>query len=169
MRRSTFYDEDLSEVVDLSEHGTWANASICEIIQDLVDALFPLQTVTEGHEERFAALEAVRRGLESKRGNSLSRCLKLPRKNLDIRCPAVPNACGAREFASVVLPRFCFVLERRDTSHCCLPNVSYCPPANMCLLSNAPPADWHVTQESATPEFRRPCHAGDEQEHARRS
>ena len=53
MRRSTFYDEDLSEVVDLSEHGTWANANLCEIIQDLVDALFPLQTMSEGHEERF--------------------------------------------------------------------------------------------------------------------
>ena len=32
MRRSTFYDEDLSDVVDLSEHGTWANANLCEII-----------------------------------------------------------------------------------------------------------------------------------------
>ena len=53
MRRSTLYDEDLSEVVDLSEHGTWANANLCEIIQDLVDALFPLQTMSEGHEERF--------------------------------------------------------------------------------------------------------------------
>ena len=124
--------------------------------------------MTEGHEERFAALEAVRRGPQSKRGNSLSRCLKLPRKNLDIRCPAVPNACGAREFASVVLRRFCFVLERRDTSHCCLPNVSYCPPANVCLLSNAPPADWHVTQVSATPAFRKPCHAGEEPEPERR-
>ena len=61
MRRSTFYNEDLSEVVDLSEHGTWANANLCEIIQILVDALFPLQTISEGHEERFAALEAVQK------------------------------------------------------------------------------------------------------------
>ena len=59
-RRSTFYDEDLGEVVDLSEHGTWANADLCEIIQDLVDALFPLQAMSDGHEERFATLEAVR-------------------------------------------------------------------------------------------------------------
>ena len=61
MRRSTFYDEDLSEVVDLSEHGTWANANLCEIIQDLVDALFPLQTMSEGYEERLAALGAVQK------------------------------------------------------------------------------------------------------------
>ena len=60
MRRSTFYDEDLSELVDLSGHGTWVNASICEIIQDLVDAL-STQTVSEGHEERFAALGAVQK------------------------------------------------------------------------------------------------------------
>ena len=61
MRRSTFYNEDLSEVVDLSEHGTWANANLCEIIQILVDALFLLQTISEGHEDRFAALEAVQK------------------------------------------------------------------------------------------------------------
>ena len=48
MRLSTFCDEDLSEVVDLSEQGTWANANLCEIIQDLVDALFPLHTPCRG-------------------------------------------------------------------------------------------------------------------------
>ena len=47
--------------MDLSEHGTWANANLCEIIRDSVDALFPLQTISEGHEERFAALEAVQK------------------------------------------------------------------------------------------------------------
>ena len=36
-----------------SEHGTWANANLCEFIQDFVDALFPLQTMSEGHEVRF--------------------------------------------------------------------------------------------------------------------
>ena len=61
MRRSTFYDEDLGEVVDLSGHGTWVNANLSEIIQDLVDALSALQTVSEGHEERFAALGAVQK------------------------------------------------------------------------------------------------------------
>ena len=40
---------------------SWANANLCEIIQDLVDALSPLQTTSEGHEERFAALEAVQK------------------------------------------------------------------------------------------------------------
>ena len=106
MRRSTFYDEDLSELVDLSGHGTWVNASICEIIQDLVVAL-STETGSEGHEERFAALGAVQktdkhqarsRGPQSKRGNSLSRCLKLPRKNLVIRCPTVPNVRAGSTF-----------------------------------------------------------------------
>ena len=87
MRRSTFYDEDLSEVVDLSEHGTWANANLCEIIQDLVDALFPLQTISEGHEGHFAAVEAVQktakeRASETQRNTEQTReftcrCLKL--------------------------------------------------------------------------------------------
>ena len=61
MRRSTFYEEDLGKVVDLCGHGTWANADLCEIIQELVDALSPLQTVSKGHEERFVALEAVQK------------------------------------------------------------------------------------------------------------
>jgi len=70
----------------------------------LVDAL-STQTVSEGHEERFAALGAVQktdkhqarsRGPQSKRGNSLSRCLKLPRKNLVIRCPTM------RRFSSLL-------------------------------------------------------------------
>ena len=64
-RRSTFYDEDLGEVVDLSEHGTWAKANLCEVIQDLVDALFPLQAMSEGHEERLAALGAVQKDLQT--------------------------------------------------------------------------------------------------------
>ena len=59
MRRSTFYEEDLGKVVDLCGHGTWANAELFEIIQELVDALSPLQTMSKGHEERFVALEAV--------------------------------------------------------------------------------------------------------------
>ena len=109
MRRSTFYDEDLSEVVHLSEHGTWANANLCEIIQDLVDALFPLQTISEGHEGHFAALEAVQktakeRASETQRNTEQTReftcrCLKLPRKNLDIRCRTVQNV-----FAGSTLP-----------------------------------------------------------------
>ena len=101
-RRSTFYDEDLGEVVDLSEHGTWANANLCEIIQDLVDALFPLQAMSDGHEQRFAALGAVQKTAkggasdETQRNTEQTReftcrCLKMPRKNLDIRCPTVPN------------------------------------------------------------------------------
>ena len=61
MRRSTFCEEDLGEVVDLCGHGTWANADLCEIIQELVDALSPLQTMSKGHEERFVALEAVQK------------------------------------------------------------------------------------------------------------
>ena len=81
-----------------------------------------------------------------------------------VRVQICGHACGAREFASVVLRWFCFVLERRDTSHCCLPNVSYCPP-NVCLFSDAPLADCYVTQESATPAFRRP---GEKREPARR-
>ena len=81
-----------------------------------------------------------------------------------VRVQIYGHACGAREFASAVLQWFCFVLERKDTSHCCLPNVSYCPPANMCLFSNAQPADWYVSQESATPAFRRLYHAGKETE-----
>ena len=84
-----------------------------------------------------------------------------------VRVQMYGHACGAREFASVVLRWFSFVLERRDTSHCCLPNVSYSPPANVCLFSNAPPADWYVTQESTTSAFRRPYHAGEEPELAR--
>ena len=61
MRRSTFYEEDLGKVVDLCGHGTWANADLCEIIQELVDALSPLQTMSKGHEESFVALEAVQK------------------------------------------------------------------------------------------------------------
>ena len=61
MTRSTFYNEDFGEVLDLSGHGTWANTDLCEIIQDLVDALSPLQTISKGHEERVAALEAVQK------------------------------------------------------------------------------------------------------------
>ena len=59
----------------------------------------------------------------------------------------------------------CFLFRpcRRDTR-----SALYCPPANVCLLSNAPPADWHVTQVSGTPAFRKPCHAGEEPEPARR-
>ena len=103
MRRSTFYEEDLGKVVDLCGHGTWAIADLCEIIQELVDALTPLQTMSKGHEERFVALEVVqktaqeqasgerRRGPQSKRRNLQRRCLKMHRKNLDIRCLAVPN------------------------------------------------------------------------------
>ena len=82
-----------------------------------------------------------------------------------VRVRICGHACGAREFASVVLRWCCFVLERRDTSHCCLPKVSCCPPANVSLLSNAPPADCYATQESATPAFRRPA---EELEPARR-
>ena len=85
-----------------------------------------------------------------------------------VRVQICGHACSARGFASVVLRWFCFVLERRDMSHCCLPNMSYHPPANVCLFSNAPPADWHVTQKSATPAFRRPYHAGEEPELVRR-
>ena len=49
-RRSTFYDEDLGEVVDHSGHGTWANGDLHQIIQDLVEALSPLQAISKGHE-----------------------------------------------------------------------------------------------------------------------
>ena len=59
MTRSTFYDEDLGEVLNLSGHGTWANTNLYEIIQDVVDVMSPLQTIAKGHEERVAALEAV--------------------------------------------------------------------------------------------------------------
>ena len=48
------------DVLDLSGHGTWANTDLCEIIQDLVDALSPLQIISKGQEERVAALEAVK-------------------------------------------------------------------------------------------------------------
>ena len=74
-----------------------------------------------------------------------------------VRVQNYGHICGAREFASAVLQWFCFVLECRDTSHCCFPSVSYCPPANVCLLSD-------VSQESATPAFRRLYHAGKETE-----
>ena len=95
-------------------------------------------------------------------------CLRHMRSTLS-KVKRAPWCLGrAREFASVVLRWFCFVLERRDTSHCCLPNVSYSPPANVCLFSNAPTADWYMTQESATSAFRRPYHAGEEPELARR-
>ena len=93
-RRSTLFDEDLSEVVDLSEHGTWANTNLCEIVQDFVDPLS--RRDTRGH---FAALEAVQktakeRASETQRNTEQTReftcrCLKLPRKNLDIRCRTV--------------------------------------------------------------------------------
>ena len=42
--------------------------------------------------------------------------------------------------------------------------VSCCPPANVCLFSNAQPADWYVSQESATQAFRKLYHAGKETE-----
>ena len=80
MRRSTFYDEDLIEVVDLSEHGTGANANLCEIIQDLVDALFPLQTMSEGHEERFAALEAVQKTAKERASGETQRTTEQTRE-----------------------------------------------------------------------------------------
>ena len=54
MGRSTLYDEDLGEVVDLSGHSTWANGDIYEIIQDLVEALSHLQAMAKGHEVRLA-------------------------------------------------------------------------------------------------------------------
>ena len=34
MTSSTFYDEDLGEVLNLSGHGTWAHTNLCEIIQE---------------------------------------------------------------------------------------------------------------------------------------
>ena len=48
------------ELVDRSGHGTLANADLYEIIQDLVEALSPLQTVSKEHEERMATLEQER-------------------------------------------------------------------------------------------------------------
>ena len=56
---STFYDEDLGERLALSGHAVWASIDLHEIIQGLVDALSPLQTMMKVHEERIAALEAV--------------------------------------------------------------------------------------------------------------
>ena len=58
-----------------------------------------------------------------------------------VRVQIYGYACGAREFASAVFQWFRFGLERKDTSHCCFPSVSYCPPANVRLLSDAQPAD----------------------------
>ena len=55
MRHSTFYEEDLGKVVDLRGHGTWANADLCEIIQELVDALSPLQTMSKGTRGAFCS------------------------------------------------------------------------------------------------------------------
>ena len=50
-----------SKVLNLRGHGTWANTNLSEIIQDLVDALSPLQIISKGQEERVAALEAVKK------------------------------------------------------------------------------------------------------------
>ena len=55
-RRSTFYDEDQGEAVDLSGHGTWANGDLLEIIQHLVEALSLLQAMSKGHEVRMATI-----------------------------------------------------------------------------------------------------------------
>ena len=60
MTRSTFYDEDLGEVLNLSGHGTWANTNLCEIIQEVIAGSSPSSS-TSGHEERVAALEAVQK------------------------------------------------------------------------------------------------------------
>ena len=61
MRRSTFNDEHLGEVVSLSGYGNWANVDLYEIIQDLVGFLPPLQT--QSLESSVAALSesAVRK------------------------------------------------------------------------------------------------------------
>ena len=56
MKPSTVYDKDLGEVFELSGHATWADAYLCEIIQDLVDALSPLQTMLKGHRNRLLLL-----------------------------------------------------------------------------------------------------------------
>ena len=56
-RRSTFYDEDLVEVMDLSGIGTWAHRDLHEIIPDLVEARSLLQSISKGHVERMTALE----------------------------------------------------------------------------------------------------------------
>ena len=80
MRRSTFYEEDLGKVVDLCEHGTWANADLCEIIQELVDALSPLQTTSKGHKERFVALEAVQKTAQEQASGETQRTTEQTRE-----------------------------------------------------------------------------------------
>ena len=80
MRRSTFYEEDLGKVVDLCGHGTWDNADLCEIIQELVDALSPLQTVSKGHEERFVALEAVQKTAQEQASGETQRTTEQTRE-----------------------------------------------------------------------------------------
>ena len=53
MIRSKFSDQDLGE------HVSWAGEDSHEIIQGLVGALSPLQTMMKVHEERMATLEEV--------------------------------------------------------------------------------------------------------------
>ena len=76
----SFYEEDLGKVVDLCGHGTWANADLCEIIQELVDPLSPLQTMSKGHEERFVALEAVQKTAQEQASGETQRTTEQTRE-----------------------------------------------------------------------------------------
>ena len=46
-------------VLDLSGPSTWANADLCTVIQDLVEALSLLWVVPKGHEERLGNIESA--------------------------------------------------------------------------------------------------------------
>ena len=51
--------EGLAEARDLSRHRTVFDLDLCEIVRNLVEALYPLQTTSKVHEKRMATLEAV--------------------------------------------------------------------------------------------------------------
>ena len=53
IRRSEFNDVDLAEVADLSEHGTWVDEAVHEIIHGLVEAWSLLNMMSKGHEEKM--------------------------------------------------------------------------------------------------------------------
>ena len=55
-RRSTLYDENLGDVMDLSGHGTWADEDLDEIVHDLMEALSPVQSMSRGHGHHVATI-----------------------------------------------------------------------------------------------------------------